>query len=143
MYELMARDKKLGYSSETIKNPNGFLISFVLKDSNSDFGEFFRKFLRKFGLQHVAIPATLKGISTEKDSKLLQELKELLKSCLSSKAAIYRTFVEEGILSIGEKDGIKVVKCKDRIVAEYVAKYLRSYISRLLGEYRRDWIVGS
>jgi hypothetical protein len=143
MYELMARDKKLGYSSETIKNPNGFLISFVLKDSNSDFGEFFRKFLRKFGLQHVAIPATLKGISTEKDSKLLQELKELLKSCLSSKAAIYRTFVEGGILSIEEKDGIKVVKCKDRIIAEYVTKYLRSYISRLLGEYRRNWIVGS
>ena len=131
MYELMARDKKLGYSSETIKNPNGFLISFVLKDSNSDFNEFFKKFLRKFDLQYVVPEKVVE------DSQLLKDLKEFLKGRV--KPAIYKHFVEKGIIGVRDRGGRKLVVCRDGIFKDYIEKFLQDLFSEFLGSYGKDW----
>ena len=133
MYELMARDKKLGYSSETIKNPNGFLISFVLKDSDSDFNEFFKKFLRKFGLQHVVPDKVVE------DSQLLRDLKEFLRGRV--KPAIYKHFVDKGIIEVRDRGGRKLVVCRDGIFKDYIEKFLLDHFSEFLGSYGKDWLL--
>ena len=132
MYELMARDKKLGYSAENIRNPNGFLISFVLRGSHSDFDEFFRRFIGKFGLQHL-----LKNVPVSQNSDLLRELKDRLKGKMSS--TIYKYFIKEGVVGLEENNGMRVLKCKERVVAEYIVKNLKQLVSELLGDYGKDW----
>jgi len=138
MYELFDRkEPKFGYSRKANTNYLGLLISFALKDSQASFWDFYGRFKRVFGVKE-----TFEGKGAGKEvSELLQKLKDSLRSYLSSKPAIYRLFVEEGILSVEEKEGIKVLKCKDRVIAEYVAKHWKSHISNLLGEYGKDWKI--
>ena len=120
MYELMARDRKLGYGPETIKNPNGFLISFALEKSNSDFNEFFKKFLRKFDLRDKYARQTSCVNVLENDEVLFERLKSALKE--SVKPSLYRSL--EKLLLGAYKDGhVTVLVCKDRITVDILKKY--------------------
>ena len=127
MYELMARDKKLGYSSETIKNPNGFLISFVLKDSNSDFGEFFKKFLRKFGLQEQMILHSYSCFNN--DEELLERLMTVLKD--NTKPTLYRVLTK--VVLGAYRSGSKVViVCEDRMTVDFLRKNFLHILERAI-----------
>jgi len=141
MYELFDRkEPKFGYSRKANTNYLGLLISFALKDSQASFWDFYDRFKRIFGVKE-----TLKDRNKNTNKSLLEllgKLKQALKSYLSSKPTTYKYVVEEGILGIEERDnGLKVLKCKEFAICEYIRKLLKDHVSRVLGEYGRDWIV--
>ena len=126
MYELMARDKKLGYSSETIKNPNGFLISFVLKDSNSDFEEFLNKSLRKFGLRKPTTPER-SSLDFNNDKELFERLMAALKN--NTRPTLY-SILTKVVLGAYRDDSKVVVVCEDRMTVDFLRKKFLHILER-------------
>ena len=136
MYELMSRKKpEFGYSRKANRNYLGLLISFALKDSGAHFDEFCRRFKAVFGIENR--PRELPKERKEELPFTLERLKELLKGKLSP--SMFKYFVDRGILSMREEDGVKVLKCRDGVVERFIARNLAGQFSEVLGEMGREW----
>ena len=122
MYELMSRDKNLGYSRETIRNPSGFLISFVLRNSASDFEEFYSKFFRKFGLQVNRVYLTPKN-----DEVVFERLKSALREAM--KPTLYRS-IEKFLLRAYKKENVVVLVCENRMTVDFLKKQFLSVLEK-------------
>ncbi len=136
MYELFNRKApQYGYSRKVNKNFLGLLISFALKDSSSDFWEFYKKFRRVFGLrlQEVENVGEKEQQGEQPEPRLsLSDLKEFFKKKLKDKKTIYTMFIENGIKAL-EKVGSKwVVKCRDSIAKEYISKNFLNLLREFL-----------
>ena len=126
MYELFDRkEPRFGYNRKVNTNYLGLLLSFVLRDSRASFWELYERFIKVFGVKVEE--------ETTTDDTLLCELKEFLKEKLP-KPVIYRIFVRDGIKQLEDRGEIRVLKVKDRVVAEFLSKNLAQYISEILGK---------
>ena len=136
MYELFNRKApQYGYSRKVNKNFLGLLISFALKDSSSDFWEFYKKFRRVFGLglQKVENVGQKEQQGEQSEPGLsLSDLKEFFKRKLKDKKTIYTMFIENGIKALEKVGGKWVVRCKDSITRDYVSNNFMDFLKEFL-----------
>ena len=139
MYELFnRRAPQYGYSRKVNKNFLGLLISFVLRDSPSDFDEFYRRFVRIFRIEPQKIEVSQERKEELQDKQeegiglSLLNLKEFLKKKLEGKKVIYRNFIEEGIRALERMGNRWIVKCKDNVVKEYISQNFIEFLKEFL-----------
>lgn len=136
MYELMSRKKpEYGYSRKANRNYVGLLISFALKDSGARFDELYERFTGAFGIERPESAPSVEGNSEVPFT--LERLKELLRGKLSP--SMFKHFVERGILSLREENGMRVLRCKDGVVERFIARNLAGQFSEILGEFGKEW----
>jgi len=109
-----------------VRNPVGFLVS-LASESGADLSEFIERFTRV-----VPEAAAFKKRST--GESLLEAFRRKMKERL--KPALYRTWVEKGVLDVVREADESVLICRDEIFAEYLKRYLRPQIEEALGKFK-------